>query len=265
MEAEFLTEHPAIPGYVPVRLLFRNGAIVYLARQVSSGKLVALKVARGEFAEKLRTDSALFLNLDHPNILRVFEIGEIEGCVYVALEYINCRTLAHRLREGPLPVPLAVRLTRTLALTLGYVRNQRMIHLPLEPASILLTEENVLKLFDFQPTNLVEERDFQKRAAPKEPAFAAPEDLTGETLCSEAADVYRIGATMYAMLTGQPPFVGDTNELVARILEQSPTPPRHLNAALSKEVEAVCLKCLEKWPEWRYASLPELADALRRL
>jgi serine/threonine protein kinase len=265
MAAEFLAEHPAIPGYVPVRLLGRNGAIIYLARQVSSGKLVALKVARGQFGENLRTHYAPFLHLDHPNIIRVFEIGEVKGCAYGAMEYVDGRTLADRLREGPLPVPLAVLLTRTLALTLGYVRNQRMIHLHLTPASILFTEDNVLKLFDLQVTSVVEQWSSQKRTVGIEPAFSAPEYLACESIDSGAADVYRVGAIMYAMLTGQPPFVGDIREIVAAVLEQPPAPPRHLNASLSKEVEAVCLKCLEKWPERRYASLPDLADALRRL
>jgi serine/threonine-protein kinase len=140
-----------------------------------------------------------------------------------------------------------------------------MIQLPLTPTSIVLTDENVLKLFDLHVTSAVEKWDAQKRVAAIKPAFAAPEDLACENIVSVAADVYRVGANMYAMLTGQPPFAGDTPEIVAAVLEQTPAPPRHLNTGLSKEVEAVCMKCLEKRPERRYASLQDLADALRRL
>jgi serine/threonine-protein kinase len=99
------------------------------------------------------------------------------------------------------------------------------------------------------------------------PDFSAPEVLAGGNIASVGADVYRVGAIMYAMLTGQPPFSfsGDIRELMTMILEQTPTPLRQLNATVPRDVEAVCFKCLEKWPEHRYASLPELAAALARL
>jgi len=265
MAAIFLPEHPAIPGYEPVQLLGRNGGIVYLARRVSSGELVVLRVAcEPWFADYLGTRDALLLSLDHPNILRVFEIGDVGGRAYAAEEYIK-RTLADRLGDGPLPAAQAVLLTRTLALTLGYVRNHHMIQPNLTPTTILLTDKNDPKLFDLELTEVVEKWDAQKRVRAMRPAFSAPEDLAGGNIVSVRTDVYRVGATMYAMLTSQPPFACDNREIVTAVLEQIPASLRQLNAAVPRGVEAVCFKCLEKRPEHRYASLQELADALARL
>jgi serine/threonine-protein kinase len=164
MAAGFLPEHPPIPGYEPVQLLGRNGGIVYLARRLSSGEQVVLRVASQPwFADYLRTHDALLLNLDHPNILRVFEIGEVEGRTYAAEEYVINRTLADRLRDGPLRAAEAVFLTRTLALTLGYVRKHHLIQPNLTPTKILLSDKNDPKLFDLELTDLVEKWDLQKR------------------------------------------------------------------------------------------------------
>jgi serine/threonine protein kinase len=262
----FLTEHVPVPGYEVVRCLGRNGAIVYLARQLSSGKQVALKVYDHGFAESVQRDEATLARLAHPNILRVFEIGEVEGRVYTAVEYVR-RTLADRLREGPLSAPQAAALTRTIALTLEYARDQGMTHLNLTPALILLTDEGAPKLFDFQQTEVVEHWDEQESVAMMgPPAYLAPEDLRrGRHGVSPMADVYRVGAAMYTMLTGQPPFAGDLGEIVRAVLERPPKRPRELSSAVSTAIEAVCMKCLEKRPERRYASLQELADDLGRL
>jgi eukaryotic-like serine/threonine-protein kinase len=169
------------------------------------------------------------------------------------------------LRDGPLRATEAVLLTRTLALTLGYLRHHHLTQPNLTPTTILLTDKNDPKLFDLELTDVVEKWDVQKRVHAMRPAFSAPEDLAGGSIVSMAADVYRIGATMYAMLTGQPPFAGDVREIITLVAHETPAPVRQLNPAVPRDVEAVCLKCLEKRPERRYASLQELADALARL
>jgi serine/threonine protein kinase len=231
---------------------------------LSSGKQVVLKVYDPWAAEFFRRQEALLAQLDHPNILRVFETGEVKGRVYAAVEYVS-RALADRLREGSLLAPEPAALTRTIALTLEYARDQGMTHMNLTPASILLTDEGAPKLFDFGLMQFVEQWD-DRHWLLMRPAFSAPEDLArfGHSV-SPTADVYRVGAAMYTMLTGQPPFAGDTREIVTAVLERPPARPRHLNAAVSRAVEAVCMKCLEKRPELRYASLQELADDLGHL
>lgn len=265
MPATFSSEYHAIPGYEPVQLLGRNGGIVYLVRRVRTGELAALRVASDPwFADYLRTHDALLMKVDHPNVLRVFEVGEFEGRAYAAEEYIS-RTLADRLGDGPLLAAEAVLLTRTLALTLDYLRQHRLIQPNLTPTTILLTDNNDPKLYDLQSLDVVAQWDVQKRALAIRPAFSTPEDLAGGDIASMAADVYRIGAIMYAMLTGQPPFAGDMREIIRRVAHERPAPARQLNAAVPRDVEAVCLKCLEKRPERRYDSLEGLADALAHL
>jgi serine/threonine-protein kinase len=267
MAEGFLTEHAPVPGYEVVRYLGRNGAIIYLARQLSSGKQVVLKVYEPWFAESVQRYEAPLARLDHPNIVRVFEIGEVEGRVYAAMEYVSDRTLADRLREGPLSVPEAAALTWTIALTLKYARDQGMTHINLTPNSIWLSDEGAPKLFDFQLMEVVEQWDERKSAAIIRPAFSAPEEISGgRHSVSPTAAVYRVGAVMYTMLTGQPPFVGSSLlETLTAALERPPKRPRQLNAAVSRAAEKVCMKCLEMQPERRYASLQELADHLGRL
>jgi len=260
MESVFLAEHPPIPGYEPVRPLGRNGLIVYLARQVSNGEEVVLKVACDPWcANRLRTCDAQVLHLDHPHILRVFAVGEVEGCAYSAVEHVH-GTLDDELRNGPLLATEAPTVAHALALALLYARGHGMVQLNLAPGSIALTGDGVPKLTDLQPVDIVERCDPLRRVA--HPAFAAPEDLTGGNGLAAAADVYRVGAALYAMLTGEAPFTGTLLEIVTAVAERRPVPPRELNPAVSEDVEAVCLKCLSKEPECRYGSLQDLADAL---
>jgi serine/threonine protein kinase len=268
MAEGFLPEHSPVPGYEVVRYLGRNGAICYLARQLSSGEQVVLKVCDPwpENAESVQRHASLLARLDHPNIVRVIEIGEVEGRVYVAMEWLSGRALTDRLREGPISVPEAAALTRTIALTLEYARGQGMTHLNLTPNSIWLTVEGAPKLSDFHRMGVVEQWDERQSAAMMRPAFLAPEEIAGgRHSVSPTADVYRVGAAMYTMLTGQPPFAGDLREILRAVLERPPTRPRQLNAAVSRAAEKVCMKCLEKRPGCRYASLQELADHLAHL
>jgi len=266
MAEGFLTEHAPIPGYEVVRFLGRNGAIFYLARQLSSGKKVVLKVCDPWNAVSVQRHEAPLARLAHPNIQRVFEIGEVKGRVYAAVEWLSGRSLADRLREGPLSAPEAVALTRAIALTLEYARGQGMTHLNLMPKAIWLTDEGAPKLFDFQRMEIVERWDERESAAMIAAAILAPEEIArGRHSVSPTADVYRVGAVMYTMLTGQPPFAGSVMEIVKAVLKRPPTRPRQLNAAVSRAAEKVCMKCLEKRPERRYVSLPELADHLGRL
>jgi serine/threonine-protein kinase len=265
MPASFLPEHPPIPGYEPVRLLGRNGAIVYLARRSDTGELVALKVydRRGPLAD-VRRQEATLARLNHPNILRVITIGKCEGRPYTALEYV-ARDVAKWLRDGPLPAVQACLIARMLVAALHHGRDQGMTHLSLRPSAVALTDENVLKLLDFEPIASVQEWELTQRVTRligHPPVFAAPEELTGHDRTSPGIDMYRIGAVLYAMLTGQPPFSGDLVAIWKAVRERPPVRPRQLNPAVSKEAEAICLKCLDKRPERRYASLRHLAESL---
>jgi anti-anti-sigma factor len=254
----FLAEHPAIPGYEPERLIARNGAIVYAARRVSTGEPVVLKVYDAASAHVRARDSVL-ARLDHPNILRVAEMGEIDGRSYAALEHVG-RTLADRLREGALPPLQAARACQAIAGALEYARRQQLVHLNLTPPSILLDADGKPKLFDFEAAG----RGRNVHGSVARRGFSTPEELRGGDAATVAADVYRVGAAMYAMLTGRPPFTGEWIEIVRSVTERPPSNPQDLNPGVPGHLQTACLRCLEKQPEQRYSSLGALADDLEQ-
>ena len=242
---------PPIPGYEPIRQLGINLCTVYLARHSDSGALVALKVYRRGAAEHARDFYPRLARLDHPNILRVIGIGDFEEYFYCALEFFE-KTLADRLVQGPLPPIEVLRLTRALASAVQYARGQGMLLLILTPETIVLTQDNIPQLHDFhQHDDLPTPPGF----GPRTP-FMAPEDSQG--IPTPATDVYRVGAVMYAMLTGLPPFASDEALLLHR-----PRRPREVNPKVSRGLDEICMKCLEKRPDARYASAQHLADNLK--
>ena len=254
----FLSAHPPIPGYVPERCLGINGATYYVARRLSTGEQVVLKVYNRGGAH-LRARDSVLARLNHPNILRVAEIGDVGGCSYTALEYVS-HTLADRLRDGPLPALQAVRICQAIAAALEYARQHQLVHLNLTPASIFVKDDGLPALADFEPMD----RGRNVHGSVARRGFSAPEELSGGDGATVGADVYRVGAAMYSMLTGQPPFAGEWTEVVTAVLRRPPSNPQDLNPDVPSSLQDACLKCLEKQPEHRYASLQALADDLER-
>ncbi len=260
----FLPEHPPIPGYDFVRLVARNGSIMYRARRTGSDEQVVLRVYYQDGPRPADTQEGLLAQLDHPNILRVIELGEVGSRAFSAVEHVSS-TLAEKLRDGPLAIGDALRLARTLALTLDYLRAKGMLHLNLTPASILLTPEMTPRLFDIQLMSTVERWDADRWVKAVRPSCNPPEAFKGGSRLSTRGDTYRVGATLYTMLVGRAPFTGKTSDVVDAVLNRAPIPPRQLNASVSKEVEAVCLRCLDKAPKHRHGSLESLATDLSSL
>jgi serine/threonine protein kinase len=271
-------EHPPIPGFVLLKLLGRNGHLVYLARQSSTGRVVWLNVVHsgGDFgqvvADRLRKQAELLATLDHPNIRRPVVVGDAQGHgFYSALEYIEGGSLADRLRSGPLAGPAAAAIARTLALTLDYARGQGMVHEYLQPSSVLLTRDNNPVLDDFRAAGRGEDagREHLGVVIVGIPNYMAPEQvalaLEHDTDLPPSVDVYRIGAVLYAMLTGQPPFQGSTLlETLEQVRTQQPLPLRRWQPGVPPDLEVICLKCLEKQPARRYRCLGDLANDLTR-
>jgi serine/threonine-protein kinase len=208
----------------------------------------------------------LLKGLNHPNVARVFEVGETEGRPYSVFEYVD-GTLAARLREGPLRPSEAARIAQATALALRHARERGLVQVNLTPSSVALGKDGVPKLLDFTSVEAIHEADGGEKGLRVRPtlwsAWSAPEELTGH-ISSEAVDVYRVGAILYSMLTAQAPFSGSASETPAAIFERRPAPPRQLNPATWSELEAICLKCLEKRAGHRYSSLEALADDLGR-
>jgi len=266
-----MSEHPPIPGYELLRLLGRNAHLIYLARQLSSGRFVHLNVVHssGDFgrmvAGSLRQQAALLATLDHPNILQPVEVGEAQGYgFFSALEYAGGGCLADKIRSGPLMPVEAVSLARNIAGALRYARKQDAVVFDLTPRSVLLTEDELPKLGEFRP--LRPERGDVIGLRVFTPSYAAPEEVSDSERMEQSpgTDVYRIGAVLYAMLTGQPPFVGngDRRGLLRQVVERSPAPLRQRNSAVSTDLEAICMKCLAKSPTSRYAEPENLTDIL---
>ncbi|MFO0967137.1 MAG: serine/threonine-protein kinase [Gemmataceae bacterium] len=271
---------PEIPGYRLVRRLGGGGiGDVYLALQLFSTpedalRSVALKAIRPEMLASPRhrlimeNDIRIAALLDHPNIVPILHVGPADGALYYTMPYFPGGSLAERIDRKPLPSDQAARLLLPVVEAVAYLHGQAtpIIHLDLKPGNILLGAEGAPHVADFGLARFLQATE-DKRLTQRPggtPEYMAPEQFDGWV--SPACDIYGLGAILYEMLTGRPPFVGATwGDTMRQAREQEPVPPRALNANVDRGLEAVCLKCLEKKPEHRYASATELADDLGRV
>ncbi len=266
---------PPIAGYKILGELGRGGmGVVYHARQVSLGREVALKIvlngAHAAWSERsrFRVEAETAARLNHPNIVAIYEVGEQDDVPYVALEYVEGGSLEEALATSPLPQIEAAGLAETLARAIEHVHRHGIVHRDLKPANVLMTAEGVPKITDFGLAKWVDVRSghTQSGAIMGTPSYMAPEQARGETrFIGPAADVYALGAILYEMVTGRPPFKGVTaQETVQQLLTEDPLPPSRLQPQVSRDLETICLSCLQKEPSRRYSGAGALADDLRR-
>jgi hypothetical protein len=271
---------PRFPGYEVLGELGRGGmGVVYKARHDRLKRLVALKVIRaGADAEELarfRTEAEAAARLQHPNVVQIYEVGDHEGGPFCALELVEGGSLAGRLGGRPVAPRVAARLTETLARATQYAHQRGIVHRDLKPANVLLAgaagaplEQCVPKIADFGLAKRLDEDGGQTRtgAILGTPSYMAPEQTTGRPGdVGPAADVYALGAMLYELFTGRPPFQGaSVLETLEQVRRQEPVPPRRLVPKLPRDLETICLKCLHKEPHRRYASAGGLADDLGR-
>lgn len=263
-----------IPGYEVLGVLGRGGmGIVYRARQVKLSRLVALKMIRsGAYAgsaelERFRTEALAAARLQHPNIVQIHEVGEHGNLPFFSLEYIEGGTLGQRLAGTPLPAREAAELAETLARAMHYAHQRGVVHRDLKPANVLLTPAGQPKIADFGLAKRLDLDEGQTHTGQVmgTPSYMAPEQATGNVKdTGPATDVYALGAILYEMLTGRPPFKGaSTLETLEQVRSQEPLPPSRLLPKVPRDLDVICLKCLEKDAAKRYASAAELADDLR--
>jgi tetratricopeptide (TPR) repeat protein/predicted Ser/Thr protein kinase len=268
-------ELPQVAGYEVLEELGHGGmGIVYKARQQGLKRLVALKMllagqpVRDDLLARFRREAEALARLRHPNIVQVYEIDEHNGRPYFALEFVEGGSLSRQLAAGPPAAHAAAHTVETLARAIHAAHDQGIIHRDLKPGNVLLTVDGTPKIADFGLAKQLDGANLQTQtgAILGTPAYMAPEQAQGAIRqIGPPTDVYSLGAILYEMLTGRPPF--EAPEMLA-LLEQvrlaEPARPSSLRPQVPRDLETVCLKCLEKVPGRRYASAAELADDLAR-
>lgn len=248
--------------------------VVYKARQISPGRIVAIKmILAGDHANarersRLRTEAEAAAKLAHPNIVQILDADYHEGLPFLVMEFVDGGTLARMIRSAPQPIRWASRLIETLARAIHVAHRSGIVHRDLNPTNILMTQAGTPKIGDFGLAKfiLAEGAGSQSGRLLGTPSYMAPEQLApGSRQVDARTDVYALGAVLYEMLTGTPPFRGLTPmETLCQVAEGEVVPPSKLRHGLPEDLETICLKCLDRNPAARYADARALADDLRR-
>lgn len=266
---------PEFGDYELLAEVARGGmGVVYRARQKSLDRVVALKMilagklATPEDVQRFRTEAEAAARLVHPNIVAVHDVGSLNGQHYFSMEFIEGQSLAQRLTHGPLAGRIAARYVRQVARAVQYAHKHGIIHRDLKPSNILLDISDEPHVTDFGLAKRLGQDHGQTRTGTimGTPSYMAPEQAAGKIReLGPACDVYSLGAVLFELITGRPPFKAESAmDTVLQVLHNDPVPPRLLNAKVDPDLETICLKCLEKNPKDRYVSAEALADDLDR-
>lgn len=248
--------------------------VVYRALQKKANRIVALKMilsgqlASQEEVQRFRSEAEAAAILDHPNIVPVFDVGEHNGQPYFSMGYVDGKSLGEVLRDGPLPPKEAAGIVQTIAGAIACAHENGVIHRDLKPSNVLLDKSGNLRVTDFGLAKQVES-DSDLTATGQvmgTPSFMPPEQAAGDLARVDVrSDVYSLGAILYMLLTGRPPFQSaNMIETLRQVIDDVPVEPRLLNRSVDQDLETVCLKCLEKDPSQRYQQAQELSDELGR-
>ena len=248
--------------------------IVYKARQKSLDRIVALKLllfgpqASPEFAKRFRAEAVLAASLQHPHIVAIHEVGAYAGEQFFVMDYVAGPSLAQLVGHQPLPARRAADYLKTIAEAIHYAHERGILHRDLKPSNVLIDPNNQPRVTDFGLARRFES-DSQVTLTGQvlgSPNYIPPEQALGKRgKVSRQSDVYALGAMLYHLLTGRPPFQGETlTDTLQQVLNTEPLAPRRLNPSVPRDLETICLKCLEKEPARRYATAQSLADELDR-
>jgi eukaryotic-like serine/threonine-protein kinase len=248
--------------------------IVYKARELSRDRLVALKMLRAgavateDGLRRFRNEAVVAAWLDHPHIVPIFEFGQHDERLYIVMKLIGGPSLDRKLGEFTADLKASARLVKTLAEAVHHVHQRGFLHLDLNPHNVLIDESGEPHLIDFGRAERVQadREPTPSGAIPGTPAYMAPEQVSGHRgRVTTATDVYGLGAILYALITGRAPYGADSPaETLAQVRDGPPEPPSRRHPWISRDLEIIVLKCLEKEPERRYSSAATLADDLGR-
>ena len=247
--------------------------IVYRARDRKLNRLVALKVTRGQLAsgdeaKRFQAEAEAAAKLDHPHIVPIYEVGESDGLSFFSMAFVEGQSLAQRVAAGPLPPRDAAALIRQVAEAVAYAHSRGVIHRDLKPGNIMLDAAGQPRVTDFGLAKRTDSDSSLTQAGQVmgTPSFMPPEQAQGKNeQVGPLADVYSLGATLYCLVTGRPPFhSANVVETLKQVVEREPAAPHLLNPAVDRDLDTICLKCLQKRPEKRYASATALAEDLHR-
>jgi eukaryotic-like serine/threonine-protein kinase len=272
--------HPAkvLRDYGDYELLEEIGrgaqGIVYRARQKRLNRTVALKViGLGQWAtqahlKRFRLEAEAAASLDHPCIVPIYEVGEGDGSCYFSMKFVEGGQLDEVITQEPMALRRAAELIAKVARTVHYAHEHHILHRDIKPGNILIDQQGEPHLTDFGLARLLETESTVTRTLEVlgTPSYMAPEQAAGKnTQLTSATDVYGLGAVLYQLLTGHPPFAGGTTyETIKLLLETEPRQPRLLNPKIDRDLSTICLKCLEKDPQRRYPSALALAEDVER-
>jgi hypothetical protein len=273
-DKNLMARPPSISGYETLGELGHGGmGVVYRAKQISLNRIVALKMIRsGDLASsedvaRFRSEAEAVARLKHPNIVHIYEVGDHDGRPYFSLEYVEGGALDQRIKGRPQPPRLAAELVETLSRAVHAAHQCGIVHRDLKPSNVLLTPDGVPKITDFGLAKRLDDAgQTQTGAVMGTPSYMAPEQAAGRSReIGPATDIYALGAILYELVTGRPPFLADSHEATRQlVISDEPLPPRRLQPSLPRNLEIICMKCLQKEPAKRYSSALALAEDLAR-
>ena len=267
---------PYFGDYELLEEVARGGmGVVYRAQQTRLKRIVAVKMILGgqlaseKDVRRFLVEAEAAANLDHPGIVPVYEFGEHSGTHFFSMAFVDGPSLAERAGEQPLPTDEATELIIKVAEAVAYAHRRGVVHRDLKPANVLIDLDGQPRITDFGLAKRIDADDelTQDGTIMGSVFYMPPEQAAGKTaLIGPAADIYALGAILYKLLTGHPPFQAPTTmEILKQVVDQEPIPPRRVNPRIPRDLETICLKCLQKDISRRFASADELVEELERL
>jgi serine/threonine-protein kinase len=268
---ELARRHPGISAEELARHLRMENVLAGAITRLTDEKAQRwAEDADANATRRFRAEAESMARLQHPHIVQIYDFGEQNGLFWFSMEFVEGGTLAEKLNNKPLSAPETARLIETLARAVHAAHQKGVVHRDLKPANVLITADGTPKITDFglvkrldlEPNTLLLE---EEGAILGTPVYMAPEQAAGRLEVGPAVDVYQLGAILYECLTGRPPFKAGTSlDTIRQVIDEQSVPPRHLQPKVPRNLETICLKCLQKAPHCRYESAAELVDDLRR-